>query len=94
MLTNEFNKKNRNYIIGKAIDLTNRLTTYNKTMDHEVIYYKSCKDEATMHIIETMVLNKLDMYKEVANRDRFILPIEKEISFFTNVIDESVNFFN
>jgi hypothetical protein len=47
-----------------------------------------------MHIIETMVLNKLDMYKEVANRDRFILPIEKYISFFTNIIDESIKFFN
>jgi len=94
MITNDYNKSNRNYIIGKAIDLTNRLTSYNKSTEHEVIYYKSCKDEATMHIVETMVLNKLDMYKEVANRDRFILPIEKEISFFTNVIDESVNFFN
>ena len=94
LITNEYNKSNRNYIIGKAIDLTNRLTSYNKSTEHEVIYYKSCKDEATMHIIETMVLNKLDMYKEVANRDRFILPLEKEISFFTNVIDESVNFFN
>ena len=94
LITNEYNKSNRNYIIGKAIDLTNRLTSYNKSTEHEVIYYKSCKDEATMHIIETMVLNKLDMYKEVANRDRFILPIEKDISFFTNVIDESVNFFN
>jgi len=94
LITNDYNKSNRNYIIGKAIDLTNRLTSYNKSSEHEVIYYKSCKDEATMHIVETMILNKLDMYKEVANRDRFILPIEKEISFFTNVIEESVNFFN
>ena len=39
-----------------------------------------------MHIIETMVLNKLDMYKEIANRDRFILPIEKDISFLTIII--------
>ena len=94
MITSEFNKTKRNYIIGKAIDLTNRLTSYNKTAEHEVIYHKSCKDEATMHIVETMVLNKLEMYKEVANRDRFILPIEKDISFFTNIIDESIKFFN
>lgn len=94
LITNDYNKSNRNYIIGKAIDLTNRLTSYNKSTEHEVIYYKSCKDEATMHIIETMVLSKLDMYREVANRDRFILPIEKDISFFINIIDESVNFFN
>ena len=94
IITNDYNKKNRNYIIGKAIDLTNRLTSYNKSTEHEVIYYKSCKDEASMNLIESMVLNKLQLYKEVANRDRFILPIEKEISFFTNVIDESINFFN
>jgi len=93
MITNEFNKKNRNYIIGKAVDLTNRLSTYNKTMDHEVIYYKSCKDEATMSIVENMVLNKLKDYKEIANRDRFILPLEKDISFFTNIIDDSIKFF-
>jgi hypothetical protein len=94
LITNDYNIKNRNYIIGKAIDLTNRLTSYNKSTEHEVIYYKSCKDEASMNLIESMVLNKLQMYKEVANRDRFILPLEKDISFFTNVIDESVNFFN
>jgi len=41
-----------------------------------------------------MVLNKLNMYKEVANHDRFVLPIEKDISFFTNVIDNSIKFFN
>ena len=94
IITNDYNKKNRNYIIGKAIDLTHRLSSYNKSSEHEVIYYKSCKNEASMNLIECMVLNKLQMYKETANRDRFILPIEKEISFFTNVIDESINFFN
>ena len=46
-----------------------------------------------MNIIECMVINKLQNYKELANRDRFILPIEKDIVFFTNIIDESVNFF-
>ena len=39
-----------------------------------------------------MVLNKLKIYKEKANRDRFILPHEKEINFFTNMIDECVKY--
>ena len=69
------------------------MSTYNKTAEHEVIYYKSCKDEETMNIVESMVINKLKNYKELANRDRFILPIEKDISFFTNIIDESIKFF-
>ena len=39
-----------------------------------------------------MVLVKLQKYQEKANRDRFILPIEKDISFFTKLIDSSVKF--
>ena len=45
-----------------------------------------------MNVIEVMVINKLKEYKEKANRDRFILPIEKDISLFTNVIESCINF--
>ncbi len=41
-----------------------------------------------------MVLQKLDKYKEVANRDRFVLPIDNDIKLFTNIIDICVNFFD
>ena len=94
MLTTEDNKNKRIYIIGKAKDLKNRLSTYNKTAEHEVVYYKECKNEDDMNIIEGMVLNKLKEYKEQANRDRFILPIEKNIVFFTNMIDLCISFYN
>jgi hypothetical protein len=47
-----------------------------------------------MDIIEKIVLEKLSKYKEKANRDRFILPIENDISLFTSIIDQSINFFN
>jgi len=94
MLTTEDNKKKRNYIIGKAKDLKNRLSVYNKTSEHEVVYYKECKSEEDMNIIEGMVLNKLKEYKEKANRDRFVLPIENDIIFFTNIIDLCINFYN
>jgi len=93
ILTTEDNKKKRNYIIGKTINLTNRLSTYNKTIEHEIVYYKSCKNKENMNIIETMILTKLKDYKECSNRDRFILPLEKDISFFTNIIDDAINFF-
>ena len=92
ILTTEDNKKKRNYIIGKAINLTNRLSVYNKTAEHEVVYYKECKSEENMNAIEVMVLLKLRNYQEKANRDRFILPLEKDISLFTNIIDECINF--
>ncbi len=93
IVTTKDNKNNRIYIVGKAKNLTTRLSTYNKTAEHEVIYYKSCKNEEDMNIIEQIVLNKLKDYKEKANRDRFILPENKDISFFTNIIDNSIKFF-
>lgn len=94
MLTTEDNKNKRVYIIGKAKDLKNRLSTYNKTTEHEVVYYKECKSEEDMNIIEGMVLNKLKEYKEQANRDRFVLPIENDIIFFINIINVCINFYN
>ena len=92
IITTEDNKEKRIYIIGKAKNLTDRLTGYNKTAEHEVIYYKKCKNINNMNIAERVILNKLDNYRIVANRDRFILPIDKDITFFTNIIDESVLF--
>jgi len=53
---------------------------------------KSCNTEEDMNLIELIVLKKLKLYKEKANRDRFILPIEKEISFFINMIDECIKY--
>ena len=50
------------------------------------------KNENDMTLVETLVLNNLKEYKEKANRDRFILPLEKDISFFTNAIDDSIKF--
>jgi len=94
ILTTEEGKHKRNYIIGKAKNLKNRLSTYNKTSEHEVVYYKECKNEEDMNMIELMVINKLQDYKEKANRDRFILPIEVDITLFTNTIDECVKFIN
>jgi hypothetical protein len=92
MLTTEDNKNKRIYIIGKATNLKRRLSGYNKTAEHEVTYYKSCNTEEDMNLIELIVLKKLKLYKEKANRDRFILPIEKEISFFINMIDECIKY--
>jgi len=37
--------------------------------------------------------NKLKQYQEKANRDRFILPFENDISLFTNIIDICIYFF-
>ena len=93
MLTTEDHKKKRLYIIGKANNLTKRVGNYNKTAEHEVVHYRECKDEENMNVVELMVLNKLNDYREKANRDRFILPIEKDIMFFKEAIDMAIGFF-
>jgi hypothetical protein len=92
MLTTEDHKKKRIYIIGKAIKLKNRLSSYNKTAEHEIVYYKSCNNEETTNVAELAVLAKLKMFKEKANRDRFILPPNKEIKYFINIIDKTIKF--
>jgi hypothetical protein len=45
-----------------------------------------------MTVIEILVLSKLRDYREKANRDRFVLPDDKDISFFTRMIDECIDF--
>ena len=92
MLTTDDHLKRRTYIFGKAKNLTTRLGTYNKTCDHTVIYYRECKNDDDMSVIETLVLSKLRDYREKANRDRFILPDDKDVSFFTTIIDECIDF--
>ena len=80
----------RKYILGKAINLTNRLSVYNKTDEHEVVYYQSCGDEETMTIIEQLVFQRLKEYREQANRERFILPEGKTIDLFIDVIKKTI----
>jgi len=92
MLTTDNHLQRRTYIIGKAKNLTSRLSTYNKTCDHTVVHYLECKSEEDMETSETMILSKLRDYREQANRDRFILPDDKEISFFIEIIDQCVRF--
>jgi hypothetical protein len=46
-----------------------------------------------METVETMVLSKLRDYREQANRDRFILPNDKDASYFIETIDECARFF-
>jgi prophage antirepressor-like protein len=94
IVQDEFHKKDRIYIIGKAIDLAQRLSDYNKTRDYEVIYYRNCNSAEQMSHIEKCVLYKLDKYREVSNRDRFILPEDEDLSIFTSVIDVFVDAFN
>lgn len=92
ILTTNYLKKDRRYILGKAKNLTNRLSTYNKTDEHEVIYYQSCNDSDKMDIVEKIIFEKLRDYREQANRERFILPKNTNINLFIDCIKDTINF--
>jgi len=93
IITSKLHLENRMYIIGKSKNLNSRLSAYNKDIDHDVVYTKQCKNKSQMNIIESMILYKLDPYRERANRDRFILPNNVHINFFMNIFDEAVYWF-
>lgn len=92
VLASESSKKNNIYILGKASNLTNRLSGYNKTEEHEVVFYKECSTSEIMSSVEGVVFQKLDEYRQQANRERFVLPEGKPISFFTNMIERCIQF--
>jgi hypothetical protein len=92
IITTQSLKKDRRYILGKAKNLTNRLSTYNKTDEHEVVYYQDCGDEDNMNFLEPLVFKKLNEYREQANRERFILPEDKNIDFFIDTIKKCFEF--
>ena len=56
------------------------------------MYYQECPNEEKMPLVETLVLSKLDEYREQANRDRFVLPENQKIDLFIDTIKECVKF--
>ena len=50
-------------------------------------------NEETMALVEGMVFNILETQREQANRERFILPTDKEVKYFSDTIDRCIDFF-
>jgi len=94
IITSPVHRKLRTYIIGKAQNIKSRLSNYNKSMEHEVVYYVQCHTSQIAHLVESMVLTRLHKYREVVNRDRFVLPTDTPLTLFTDVLDEAVGFFS
>jgi hypothetical protein len=92
ILTTANMKKERRYILGKATNLTSRLSVYNKSDEHEVVYYQECPDEEKMGLVESFVFCKLNEYREQANRERFLLPEGTSIDLFSDTIRECIAF--
>jgi hypothetical protein len=92
ILTTANMKKERRYILGKATNLTSRLSVYNKSDEHELVYYQECPNEEKMSLVESLVFCKLDQYREQANRERFLLPEGARIDLFSDTIRECIKF--
>jgi hypothetical protein len=92
ILTTANMKKERRYILGKATNLTSRLSVYNKSDEHEVVYYQECINEERMSVVETLVFCKLNQYREQANRERFLLPEGTSINLFSDTIRDCIEF--
>jgi len=85
IITSPVHRKLQTYIIGasiskeiatalrcKAQTMKSRLSNYNKSMEHEVVYYVKCHTGKIAQLVESMVLTRLHKYREVVNRDRIV----------------------
>jgi hypothetical protein len=86
IVTTEYKEAQGHYKIGKAKDLQSRLSVYNTTDKHKVVYYVSCKDKKSMIILENLVHLKLDSCRIEANREWFLS--EEDGEDYIKIIDE------
>ena len=71
IVTTEYKEAQGHYKIGKTQDLQKRLSTYNTTDKHEVIYYTQCGDKETMNILEKLIHKKLNKNRIEPNKEWF-----------------------
>ena len=86
IITTEYKEAQEHYKIGKAQDLQKRLSVYNTTDRHEVIYSTSCKNKKIMDILETMVHSRLENKRVEPNKEWF--ESEEDAEDFIKVIEE------
>uniref|UniRef100_A0A6C0I6Q1 KilA-N domain-containing protein n=1 Tax=viral metagenome TaxID=1070528 RepID=A0A6C0I6Q1_9ZZZZ len=86
IVTTEYKEAQGHYKIGKTQDLQKRLSTYNTTDKHEVIYYTSCGDKETMDILEKLIHKKLNSKRIEPNKEWFVS--EEDGEDFIKVIEE------
>ena len=71
IITTEARELKREYKIGKTQDLKKRLSTYNTSEDHKVIFYVECKSSDEMNLLEKFVFIELADIRIRANREWF-----------------------
>ena len=91
VITSRYHLPERIYLIGKAVNFIDRLSSHNRTVEHDVIFIKECNSASQMRLVELMVLTILSKYREITCRDRFVLPEGKDISLFIKPIEDVIN---
>jgi len=86
VVTTDVKEANGHYKIGKAQDLQKRMSVYNTTDKHEVIYSTSCKTKKNMDILETVVHNRLEDKRVEPNKEWF--ESEEDAEDLIKVIEE------
>ena len=92
IVTTEYKEAQGHYKIGKAQDLQKRMSVYNTTDKHEVIYSTSCKNKKSMDLLEQLVHMKLEDKRIEPNKEWF--ESEEDAEDFIKVIEECKKMFN
>ena len=71
IVTTEHKEENGHYKIGKSQNLQNRMSVYNTTDKHKVVYSTSCKIKEKMDILEKLVHDKLESIRIEPNKEWF-----------------------
>ena len=86
IVTTDVKEANGHYKIGKAQDLQKRMSTYNTTCKHEVIYNTSCKTKKKMNLLEQIVHDRLESKRVEPNKEWF--ESEEDAEDFIKIIEE------
>ena len=86
IVTTEYKEAQGHYKIGKAQDLQKRMSVYNTTDKHEVIFSTSCKTKKKMDILETIVHDRLEDKRIEPNKEWF--KSEEDGEDFIKIIEE------
>jgi hypothetical protein len=86
IVTTEYKEAQGHYKIGKTQDLQKRMSVYNTSEKHEVIYSTSCKNKKSMDLLEQLVHMKLEDKRIEPNKEWF--ESEEDAEDFIKVIDD------
>lgn len=79
IITTDSRETKKEYKIGKTYNLTNRLSTYNTSEDHKVVFVQECDTPDEMAKLEKFVFAEMAGLRVRANREWFCGEVEEMI---------------